>query len=795
MRTLPAVLLLLALSASAQDVKLPYTLVTLENGLQLVMQPDASMPTVGVEYWIRGGSREEVPGLFGIAHLFEHNVPSSGRFASNAENRALRARTGRGSGAGTQPDFLRFYLYTTAEGVEATLAQLADRLESDYGKFTAESVARDQDIVLSELRRSMNVDWDLDVLNHLHRGTFGADHPYGHATSGNEADVKNATVETMRDWHRRFAGASNAILFVVGNFDPVKVEAMVRRHYGPIPPGTRAPRPTEAIPPPRARRDVLEKDFPKPVVYLRWPVPGWGTADGDYLTLLAHVLTSRLHDATTSVELLELAGAFGLRGADEAPLRAELQRVLRDGVTDGEVARAKAVQQSDFVRLLQRGVWRYSRADALGFGLMFRNDPDAYRAQFARIAGATAAQINDAARRWLATPGYTLQVVPRPKRAAAGTIDRAATVPAGEAVPVEFPKVEVTTLPSGLRLILARREALPLAQITVAYPAGADVDALRRELAPALSELGAEVSTHSDADYATLSVNVLSARANDALRVLARAKPAAGTPPTLDPMQQRERALEAIIGATPHGTIEGAEALILSGDLREIPPAANDLPVQKTKRAIAPLKQPAAERFVIVEHPTAMQAHILLAEVLPPAVAKDSLAADLVVHSLRSRLMNNLRSAKGWSYEVYPFGVELHRGAAVARFNIPVQTDKLAESIAEIRREIASLRETPLNAESIGGMKSFVEGGLTGGLSSLAQLNMQLLELARNDLAADAHPKALARLRAFTPAELQAAARSLLQPDKLLWIIAGERSAIERELKELGVPFELHEAR
>lgn len=798
MRTFAALLFLLAVSLSAQDVKLPYKLVTLDNGLQLVMQPDPSMPTVGVEYWIRGGSREEVPGLFGIAHLFEHNVPSSGRFSSNAENRALRARTGRGSGAGTQPDFLRFYLYTTAEGVEATLAQLADRLESDYAKFTAESVARDQDIVLSELRRSLNVDWDLEVMNHLHRGTFGADHPYGHATSGNEADVKNATVETMRDWHRRFAGASNAILFVVGNFAPAKVEAMVRKHYGPIPPGTRAPRPTEAVPPAHARRDVLEKDVPKPVVYLRWPVPGWGTADGDYLTLLAQILTRSMYDATASVELFELAGSFGLRGEDEAPMRAALAKVLRDGVTEDDVARAKLVQQTDFVRLLQRGVWRYSRADAIGFGLMFRNDPDAYREQLARIANATPTQINDAARRWLASPGYTLQVVPRPKRAATGTIDRAATVPPGEAMKVEFLKVEMTTLPSGLRVILARRDALPLAQITVAYPHGTDVKRLARDLTVSLAARGAEVTAGQDVYYSTLSVSVLSAKVDDVLKLLAKQRLTLDvTPATFDPMTLRETVLGAISGRQSAAVInhDGAEVLVLSGDLREIPPAAHELAVHKTPRTTPPLKSPESERFVIVDHPTAAQAHILLAQVLPSNVARDPLAADLVVHSLRSRLMNNLRTAKGWSYEVYPFGVELHRGSALARFNIPVQTDKTAESIAEIRKEIASLRDTPLNAETMGQVKSFVEGSLTGGLSSLAQLNMQLLELARNDLAADAHAKALARLQTLTPADLQSAAKSLLQPGQLIWIIAGQRAAIERELKELGVPFVVHEVR
>jgi len=796
MRTLAAVLLLTG-SLYAQDVQLPYRLITLENGLQVVMQPDSSMPSIGVEYWIRGGSREEAAGQHGIAHLFEHNVPYSSKFNSNPANRALRSRTNRGGGAGTEPDFLRFYSYTMPEGLEAALAAAAGRLESEPEGFSAENVAKDQDIVISELRRGGNIDWDLEVLLHLHRGTFGADHPYGHAVSGNEADVRAATVDTMRDWHRRFSGAASSILFLVGNFDPAKAEPLIRKHFGPIPPGTRPPQPVEVVPPVRARRDMLEKDVTKPIVYMRWPIPAWGSADGDYLTLLAHILTSRMNDATASVQLLEIAGTFGLRGEEEAPMHEALDKVLRDGVSEAELARAKTIQQTDFVRLLQRGVWRYSRADAIGFGLMFRGNADAYREQLARTENATVAQVNDAARRWLGAPGYVLQVLPRPKRTATGTIDRSATIQPGDATPATFPNVERKTLANGLPTILIRRDALPLAQITIAYPTGADVDTLRRTLTTDLSNLGAEITTRTDPDYATLSINVLNSRLNEALATVGQvsrphpaAVPAAGTA-----IQQRDQALSKIIGETRNTTtIEGAEALILSGNLTEIPAAATTLPVQKSRPATVPL-QPSKERFVIVDFPTTNQAHMLLAWVLPNSVAKDSLPADFVATAFRTRLMNNLRTAKGWSYEVFPYGAEIRRGGAIARFNIPVQTEKTAEAIAEIKKEIADLRDKPVTPEFLGQIRSYVEGALTGGLSSLAQLNQQALDLVRNDLPADAHAKALARLQTFSAADLQNAAKALMPADQLIWIIAGERTAIERELKELGVPFELHEAR
>lgn len=791
MRPLAAILLLTLGCATAQqqqpkapDIDLPTRVVTLENGLTLVMQRDGSMPQVGVEVWIRGGAREEAEGEHGVAHLFEHNVPSSGRFTSNAENRALRGSAARGGGAGTQMDFLRFYGNSSPEGLEATLAFYADRLESDQAKFSEENVRRDQDIVISELRRAMGADWDIDVQGLLHRGTFGANHPYGHAISGREADVRAATVETMRDWHRRFSGAANAIVFVVGNFEPAQAEQLVRKHFGSIPPGLRAPLPGEDVPPVRSRRDVLEKPVAKDVVYVRWPVPAWGTADADLLTLFARVLDGHLKDATASVEAMELASMFGLRGEAEAPMRAELARLLREGITETELARAKAQLQTDFVRTLQRPVWRGSRADVLGFGLMWRGDVEHYKTQLARIAEATPAAVHAAAKRWLSSDGYTLHVVPQPARAAAAPVDRAATVGRLEAKALEFPVVSIAE-----NVLKAERNALPLAQLTFAYDAGTDVEALRERVATPLANFGATVEAQRDPDFALLHVSVLSQYANEAARTVAAEKPAAieRQPEPRTATERRDRALECLVAdCTMKPRVSTApHFFIASGDVRDV---LADFARDTNAAAPVVLKAPAKEHFQIVDYPAATQAYILLAQVLPPAVAKDPLAAHLVVsYIFRQRLMENLRTSKGWSYEVYPFGIEARRGAALARFNIPVQTGKTAESIREIRSEIARLQNEPITAAELGGVRGYLESSLTGGLMSLEQMNAQLLELARNGLPPDYYEQAVRRLAAFTPSEVQATARELFTPDRLIWIIAGPRAELESELRELGV--------
>ena len=69
---------------------------------------------------------------------------------------------------------------------------------------------------------------------------------------------------------------------------------------------------------------------------------------------------------------------------------------------------------------------------------------------------------------------------------------------------------------------------------------------------------------------------------------------------------------------------------------------------------------------------------------------------------------------------------------------------------------------------------------------SLEAMNAQLLELARNDLPPNWYRDAVARLAAFTPADVQRFARELFTPDKLIWVIAAPRAAVEEELRELN---------
>ncbi|MFL5608867.1 MAG: M16 family metallopeptidase, partial [Gemmatimonadaceae bacterium] len=733
-------------------------------------------------------------------------------------------------GAGTDYDFVRFYADAKPEGLEATIGALADRMTPDSARFSAQTLQRDQDIVMSEIRRATNVDWDLDVMNHLAAGTFGADHPYNHAVGGLESDIRAASVPLMQEWHRRYAGAANMLVIVVGNFEPAIAERIVARHFGSLRPGPPLARVTQWIPVPRNRHDRLEKDVARGVVYLRWPVPPWGDPATADLALFARVMSHRgghsrrgnsatLDSVSASIDLGEIAGSFTLRGVAangtdtgnaEAALRALLATLLRDGPSDVELARAKAEDATAFALSLQQlGDRRNGRADAIGLGQYYFADPDRWRVLRTRADAATPSRVRDTARRWLTEPGYVLHVVPRIATAMGAPYDRATPVSPLPVRRPSAPRLIERTLANGMRLIVVERTALPLAQLTLAFNAGSGtdtpanagrarvaldaltrlpVDARGTTLDDALAQLGARSETRLDRDYAVLDVSLMNERVPAAIALLASAlsRPApeallsdatrAATQRlervVVNPVQARRRALGCLmlVPCAPAaldglGTRGGLVALTVA-DLRAFYATyygpGNTLLVASGRVDTASLErqlaaalgagsrgsnarvpaQTAAPAYAsaggaaMLDYPTAPLTYLLLAQPLPPEVASDPAMlqlARLVNLAFRQRLMANLREAKGWSYEVYPFSVEADRRGAFMLFDIPLQPDKVGDAIAEIRTELTRLRDDSLNATFLAQVSAVAaSAGVPRDLSSLERINTDVLELARS---------------------------------------------------------------
>ena len=159
----------------------------------------------------------------------------------------------------------------------------------------------------------------------------------------------------------------------------------------------------------------------------------------------------------------------------------------------------------------------------------------------------------------------------------------------------------------------------------------------------------------------------------------------------------------------------------------------------------------------------------------------------LVGGSFTSRLNMNLREDKGWSYGARS---ELDAGRFLGRVSVgaAVQTDKTAEAMREIDREIRELGTTrrPTGQEILEarndmllGMPARLQG--SGGVLGLYRTAYE------HNLPDDYWNAYVPRIQALTPSQIESAAARLYDPSTLTWIVVGDLGEIEADVRALGL--------
>ena len=288
----PAVALALALMAApgrAADLPAPVTELKLENGLTVLLAPDPAATTVDVAVWYRAGTRWERVGRTGITHLIEGLMfAGSSRFGSG-EHRQRIAAAGGTLGTFTTPDYSCFYETVPPPALDLALVLEADRMASVTLTAATVEAARRQAIAARKASSAENapVGQGLRALYAL----AWAGHPYRWPASGLTGDLPRITLADCIAFHRERYGPGNALVTVVGRFDPAVAEASVRRAFSGVarrPSLPTAPVATAAAGG-RARRN---SEAQVPLVFAGWRTPPDSSADGAALEVLARALGS-----------------------------------------------------------------------------------------------------------------------------------------------------------------------------------------------------------------------------------------------------------------------------------------------------------------------------------------------------------------------------------------------------------------------------------------------------------------------------------------------------------------------
>lgn len=307
----------IASQAAAADRAAPQKITTVEgiteyrldNGLLVLLYPDASKPKVTVNLTVFVGSRHEGYGETGMAHLLEHML-FKGTPNHPEIPKALRDRGADFNGT-TWVDRTNYFetLPANDENLEFAIRLEADRMVHSHVK--QEDLLSEMTVVRNEFEQGENS--PQRILNQRVMATAYEWHNYGKSTIGNRSDIERVPIKNLQAFYRRFYQPDNAMLIVAGKFDEAKALEYIAEHFGTLPKPKRVLDKTYTEEPPQdgERTVTLRRVGDVGLVEAAYHIPAGGHVDMAPLEILSNILG---HEASGRLykELVESHKATGV---------------------------------------------------------------------------------------------------------------------------------------------------------------------------------------------------------------------------------------------------------------------------------------------------------------------------------------------------------------------------------------------------------------------------------------------------------------------------------------------------
>ena len=238
--------------------------------------------------------------------------------------------------------------------------------------------------------------------------------------------------------------------------------------------------------------------------------------------------------------------------------------------------------------------------------------------------------------------------------------------------------------------------------------------------------------------------------------------------------------------------------LIVAGDtsLNELKPKleklfANWKAGQIPKKNISTVPFPPKPVIYLIDKPGALQSVIIAGLVAPPTANPKEIAIEAMNDGLGgmfgSRLNMNLREDKHWAYGAGSFLLGARGQRPFIAF-APVQTDKTKESMVEMTKEFHGIRgEHPLSADELARIQANETLSLPGSRETLDAVGQSIIDLVQFGLPDDYYETYAGKVRALKTGDVDDAAKLIVHPDNMVWVVVGDRSKVEAGIKELGL--------
>ena len=347
---------------------------TLANGMKVIVWTDRDIPNIALYNWVRVGSRNEVPGITGLAHFFEHMMFNGTSRRQPGEFDRLMEAQGGSNNAFTSENVTVYQDWIPRSALDLVFDLESDRLANL--SFEPKVVESERGVVYSERRLSVEDNNPGFLVEQVQATAFVA-HPYQIPTIGWPSDIQGWKIEDLQKFFKTNYAPNNCTLILVGDLSAEEGFALAKKYLEPIP-RQEPPPPVRTVEPEQLgeKRVLVERNAQTPLLYMAYKSPAANDPQGPAINLLMSVLTegdsSRLHRLLVEEKKLaiEVGGAFqegfdpGLtwlqltlpEGADiaaaERVLDGALAQVVAEGVTEAELTRAKNLYASSFWKQL-----------------------------------------------------------------------------------------------------------------------------------------------------------------------------------------------------------------------------------------------------------------------------------------------------------------------------------------------------------------------------------------------------------------------------------------------------------
>ena len=412
---------------------------TLANGMTLIVKPDRRAPTAVHMVWVRVGSIDEVDGTSGVAHVLEHMLFKGTRELGPGEFSRRVAALGGRDNAFTARDFTGYHQQIPSSRLEDVMRLEADRFANN--QWSDDEFRRELEVVKEERRLRTEDSPRARLFEALYATAFIAS-PYRRPIIGWMNDLDAMVPKDARAFYRRWYVPANAAVVVAGDVEPAQVLRLAERYYGPIAAGPVPVRkPREEPLQTGVRRIEVKAPADQALKALMFKVPRLTSLDASpdnddalALSVLAAVLDgysgARLGRALTQGpdRVADSVGASnGLWGRGpqmftlsaipapgktvqqvESALRAQVDRIAREGVQEAELQRVKTQWIASEVYKLDSV---FSQARELGAFWAIGFEPDAGERIMRRLREVTPAQVQSVAARYFSDDQLTAGVL------------------------------------------------------------------------------------------------------------------------------------------------------------------------------------------------------------------------------------------------------------------------------------------------------------------------------------------------------------------------------------------------